>query len=58
VSTRYEVTTLRLTPRGRIRSTRLVEAQNFTQVKGTALFTDDRGRPVAKIKHVVRICWP
>ncbi len=27
------------------------------QKKGAATFTDEQGRPVATIKHVVRVCW-
>jgi hypothetical protein len=54
---RYEVTTARLTPRGRIRRTRAIEAEDYRQNRGTAVFTDHHGQPVAKIKHVVRICW-
>jgi hypothetical protein len=58
MSTRYEVTTAHLTPKGRVKRTRIVDADSFTQDKGTATFTDDRGRTVATIKRVVRICWP
>jgi hypothetical protein len=36
----------------------MVDAVAFTQGKGTATFTDDRGRTVVTIKRVVRICWP
>jgi hypothetical protein len=58
MQTRYEVTTARLTPKGRVKRTQVVEADSFTQDKGTAKFTDDRGRTVATIKRVVRVCWP
>jgi hypothetical protein len=58
MQTRYEVTTARLTPKGRVKRTYVVEADSFTQDKGTAKFTDDLERTVATIKHVVRVCWP
>jgi hypothetical protein len=56
--TKYEVTTARLTAKGRVKRTQAVEADGFRQERGTATFTDERGRAVAKIKHVVRVCWP
>ena len=56
--TKYEVTTTRLTRKGRIRRTRVVVAERFTQTKSTARFFDQRGGTVARIKHVIRICWP
>jgi hypothetical protein len=55
--TSYEVTTARLTPKGRVRQTQVIEAKNFRQDKRRATFTDDRGEPVATVKHVVRVCW-
>lgn len=54
---KYEVTTARLSPTGRVKQTQVVEADSFKQNKGTATFTDEQGRPVATIKHVVRVCW-
>lgn len=58
MSTSYEVTTAHLTPKGRVKRTRIVDAESFTQERGTARFTDDQGRTVATVKRVVRICWP
>ena len=53
---KYEVTTERITLKGRDRRTRLVDAEAFTQSKSTATFVAN-GRPVAAVKHVVRVCW-
>jgi hypothetical protein len=55
---RYEVTTARLTPKGRVRRTEVVEAKSFTQDKRTAKFVGDQGEPIATVKHVVQVCWP
>ena len=54
---KYEVTIARLSPTGRVKRTQVVEAKSFKQNKGTATFLDEQGRPVATIKHVVRVCW-
>jgi hypothetical protein len=56
MSTKYEVTTRR-SAFGRKRN-QLVEAEAFTQDKGTATFTDREGRQVITVKRVVRVCWP
>jgi hypothetical protein len=57
MQTKYEVFTRRLTPKGRVKRTQVVQAEAFTQERGRATFTDEVGRVVATIKHVVRICW-
>jgi hypothetical protein len=56
--TRYEVTTVRVTPKARLKSIQVVEASGFTQNKRTARFTDERGGAIAVVKHVARVCWP
>jgi hypothetical protein len=55
--TRYEVTTERLTPKGRVERTEVVEAIAFTQERRTATFTDVSGKTVATVKRVRRVCW-
>jgi hypothetical protein len=54
---KYEVTMARLSLTGRVKRTQVVEAKSFVQNGGTATFVDGQGRPVATIKHVVRVCW-
>jgi len=36
----------------------VVEAHGLKQEGRKATFTDERGRAVATIQHVVRVCWP
>jgi hypothetical protein len=54
----YEVTTVRATPKGREKATRMVVADKVTLVKGTATFTDETGRIVATIQGVTSIYLP